>query len=91
MTTEHELELRRIERRGADDQWTVVRMRDLHKGDVFRMFEPDGTPVTWECALAGGTEFVADGDAYEQAWKGNSSDMRWTVASSCVPGSPCRC
>lgn len=37
--------LRRVER-FVDGEWTVVQMQHLVSGDRFRMFEPDGTPVT---------------------------------------------
>ena len=29
-------------------KWQTVKFEDLKKSDVFRLFEPDGTPVLWE-------------------------------------------
>jgi ABC-type dipeptide/oligopeptide/nickel transport system ATPase subunit len=37
--------LRRVQR-SVDAKWQDVLMQDLKSGDRFRMFEPDGTPVT---------------------------------------------
>lgn len=36
-------------------------MSDIRKGDVFRMFEPDGIPVTHMLEA----EFVAQSDSYD--------------------------
>jgi len=41
------------------DKWENVEMKDLHEGDLFRMFEPDGTPVP---DGRGRTEYVAVSD-----------------------------
>lgn len=53
-------ELRRVERcvRG---KWSPIRMRDMRKGWVFRVFEPDDTPVIWARARI----FVATSDAFK--------------------------
>ena len=45
----------RIVERVKDGQWQRVRLIELKEGDCFRMFDPDGTPVTasdgenWQC------------------------------------------
>lgn len=37
------IELRIVERRiGVGNRWVQCRMKDLHKGDFFRMFESEG-------------------------------------------------
>jgi hypothetical protein len=38
-------ELRKIEVKQPDGSWLEVHMGNLQKGDVVRMFEPDGRPV----------------------------------------------
>ena len=35
----------RIVERLEDDQWIVVRMESLRKGDIFRMFEDSEEPI----------------------------------------------
>jgi hypothetical protein len=61
-------ELRIVERK-EDSLWVRVRMIEIKKGDVFRMFE-DGTPIEW----SGKTEFEAAYDADETGviTKGNT-------------------
>jgi hypothetical protein len=38
-----------------DDNWEDTEVQSLKKGDRFRMFEEDGTPVVWDVK----TEFIA--------------------------------
>ena len=59
---ESKKELRIVERLTAYGSWEVLRLIELKKGDIFRLFEP-GTrePVQGE---AGATEFVATDDAW---------------------------
>jgi hypothetical protein len=52
-------EMRRCEKKDATGQWVDVAFRDLKKGDVFRLFEPDGRLVD------GDEEVTAASDAYE--------------------------
>lgn len=54
-------QVRRVEVAQPDGSWLSVHMEQLEPGDVFRMFEPDGTPVTGE--LSERTEWVADCEA----------------------------
>lgn len=49
---------RRVERLEADGSWADVALKDIRKGDRFRMFEPDGSPVD------GGVVSTALGDPY---------------------------
>lgn len=39
--------MRTVEKK-ENDSWIKVRMQELVPGDVFRMFEEDGTPVKWQ-------------------------------------------
>lgn len=43
-----------------EGKWLECTMKDLKAGDIFRVFEPDGTPLE----ANGKTEFVADCDAF---------------------------
>lgn len=45
MMEDDKAELRKIQRR-LDDSWEQVRMSELVSGDVIRMFEPTGEPVS---------------------------------------------
>jgi len=54
------MEPKRIVQRKLDgDVWETIEMNDLTEGDVFVMFEPDGTPVPDN---HGRTVFTAAGD-----------------------------
>lgn len=44
-----------------DAEWVRVSMKDVRSGDVFRMFEPTGSPVV---DPSGRTEWEADSDAF---------------------------
>lgn len=53
---------RRVQRRvDNDDSWEEVDLKKLHKGEIFRMYEPDGEPVK---DTSGSTEFIAASDPY---------------------------
>jgi hypothetical protein len=75
-------QLRRVERIAQNGGWEEIRMAEIHKGDIFRLFEADGEPVEWNCALASGVTFQADADACLAPYGGNAADLRWTVRSS---------
>jgi len=52
--------LRKVEVQNPDFTWSEVDGINVKAGDVFRMFEPDGTPVLDE-----GTDvFIAQANAY---------------------------
>ena len=46
------------------DVWVDLKFEEMKKGHIFRMFEPDGTPVQGQCEFAGETEFLAAEDAH---------------------------
>ena len=48
-----------------DDKWVEVQMKDIRKGEKFRMFEPDGKPVVGQGEFKGKTVFKAEEDPYE--------------------------
>lgn len=47
-----------------DGKWIDLKFEDMKKGHVFRMFEPDGTPVSGLGEFAGVTEYLATEDAH---------------------------
>lgn len=54
---------RRVEQKTDDGEWKVTTIQELHKGDIFRMFEPDdGAPVK---DIQGATEFIAGSEPYQ--------------------------
>jgi hypothetical protein len=76
--------LRRIERLGPDGQWAEVEMRDIRRGDRFRMWEGDtGAPVRWNEQPDGAVEFLATDDASERP-HADCADLRWTVGAVSV-------
>ena len=44
-----------------ENTWQETELKEIRDGDLFRIFEPDGTPVK---SKYGEGEFVADGDAF---------------------------
>lgn len=50
---------RKCERRTEDGAWVEVSMIDIKSGDVFRMFDPDGSPSLYQ----GVAEMTAKDDA----------------------------
>lgn len=54
------VKLRKVEIKD-DDKWKEISFSELKKGDIFRLFESDGTPVK---DLYNRTEFLADTNAY---------------------------
>ena len=55
--------MRKIQRKLENGEgWEDVKLKELTKGDIFRMFEPDGSPVKDEL---GATEFITAGEPYE--------------------------
>lgn len=51
--------LRRVEAY-RDDAWRRVQLKDIKDRELFRLFEPDGSPV----ACKGKEVFTAQGDPY---------------------------
>lgn len=51
---------RRVEIMIAGTGWTPCKFSDVMEGDMFRIFESDGTPVSSN----GETEFTASANAY---------------------------
>ena len=49
-------DIRKTEVRMPDGCWLEIRWEQLEVGDIIRMFEPDGTPVTYK----GETEFFIE-------------------------------
>ena len=41
--------------------WEISKMIDIKNGDIFRLFEPDGTKVV---DSKGSTSWIADGDSF---------------------------
>ena len=65
---------RTIEKFTDKYQWIKCKLEDLERGDVFRMFEPDGSPVHGDHEFAEMTVF----QALEDACRIND---KWTVVS----------
>lgn len=66
--------VRRVERVSSKRSWVALQaIRQIRRGDVFRMFEPDGVPVA---SANGRTEFVAKNDATQIVVDG---ERRWAV------------
>jgi hypothetical protein len=45
-----------------NNKWTPIDFTELHKNDIFRMFEPDGTPVKGN---TGSVYFLATSELYD--------------------------
>lgn len=58
-----EIEIMRVEV-NTDHGWIERPFEQIKKGDVFRMFEPDGKPVVNAC---GHTEYKAETNAFNNA------------------------
>lgn len=54
-------EMRKVERHVDRDEWEEIPLAYIKQWDVFRLFEPDGTPVV---GRDGGNWFVAFGDGF---------------------------
>ena len=54
-----------------NDVWVEAKFTDLKKGDIFRLFDPDGTPIVGSKKQK---EFLATSEAYQR-----KSDGLWTV------------
>lgn len=75
--------LRRVERQQADWTWQECRLADVKVGDVFRMWEPDGSPVVMSYEGNGRTTvFRATADAREGAWSGNAEEGLRTIVDA---------
>jgi len=53
--------MRIVEKKTEAGGWENTILENLHKGEVFRMFEPDGEPVK---DVSGATEFIAASEPY---------------------------
>ena len=56
-----ELKIRKTEIQTDDNTWSEINLIDIKEGQIFRVFEQDGEPVTDE---RGGTVWEADSDGY---------------------------
>ncbi len=66
--------------------WEDVRLQDLHKGDVFRMFEEAGVPVEHPPGI---TEFIAASEPYQsdaRTLEGKMVEDVWTIEIVSNPG-----
>lgn len=63
-------ELRIVEIFTEDKQWVQIRLSEIKDGQVFRMFNNDGTPVVWDDE----TVFVAQGEPYI-----TPNNNRWAI------------
>jgi hypothetical protein len=72
-----------------DDEWKTISMRDMKKGDRFRMFDPSGKPVIGN---DGSSVFVANEDARimvydgKETWGCNSEEMKQKCYERLVDG-----
>lgn len=57
-------EMRKVERL-SDSGWLECKFVELKKGDVFRLTDPDGTPVA---DIIHSHESIADSDTYVNKW-----------------------
>jgi hypothetical protein len=55
--------LRTIQKK-VNGKWVNVNYNEIEPGDVFRMFDPDGTPVVDDNRYGGKTEFTAASKAH---------------------------
>jgi len=60
-----------------DNNWTECRLKDVKKGEKFRMFEFDGSPVL---GSVGESVFVADSDPYVGPNGPEGADV-WTIGT----------
>ncbi len=79
--------MRKVQRRlQVGEGWEDIRFCDLHKGDVFRLFEDDGEPVKGKL---GETEFIASGEPYKANARGTNGEIFenvWTIETVPSPG-----
>jgi len=65
----------RITEVNREEEWKVVPLSEVKKGDRFRMFEPDGEPVK---NVSGDVVFVAHEDSFLGPHGPNETQV-WTV------------
>lgn len=61
---------RTVQKKIDQNDWRTVKLQELTKGDVFRMFEPDGRPVHDNMRL---TEWIAASEPYQFSHATNKS------------------